>query len=127
MLFSRSTHQCEIDGSLLPVNMAGKCLGYWWVRDLTASKQVDENIKKARRTFFHYGTLGTFQGNLNPLSTGSIIQTCVMPVLMYGSENWVLTDKSIVQLESFLGEMAKRAKRALKWLRISQIQQFGGD
>ena len=81
--------------------MAGKCLGYWWVRDLTASKQVDENIKKARRTFFHYGTLGTFQGNLNPLSTGSIIQTCVMPVLMYGSENWVLTDKSIVQLESF--------------------------
>ena len=107
--------------------MAGKCLGYWWVRDLTASKQVDENIKKARRTLFHYGTLGTFQGNLNPLSTGSIIQTCVMPVLMYGSENWVLTDKSIVQLESFLREMAKRAKRALKWLRISQIQQFGGD
>ena len=47
-----------------------------------------------------------------------------MPVLMYGSENWVLTDKSIVQLESFMGEMAKRA---LKWPRISQIQQFGGD
>ena len=40
---------------------------------------------------------------------------------MYGSENWVLTDKSIVQLEYFLGEMAKRA---LKWPRISQIQQL---
>ena len=55
--------------------------------------------------------LGTFQGGLNPLSTGSIIQTCVMPVLMYGSENWLLT---INQLDSFLGEMAKRA---LKWPR----------
>ena len=39
------------------VKTAGKCLGYWWLRELTASKSVDENIKKARRTFFHYGTL----------------------------------------------------------------------
>ena len=75
---------------------------------------MEENIKKARRAFFHYGALGSFQGDLSPLSTGSIIQTCVMPVLLYGSENWVLSDKSITQLQSFLGEMAKRA---LKWPR----------
>ena len=119
VLFSRSLHQgndpmCEIDGSLLPVSRSGKCLGYWWLGDLSANKSVDENIKKARRTFFHYGSLGSFQGDLNPLSTGSIIQTCVMPVLLYGCENWVLSDKSITQLQSFLGEMAKRA---LKWPR----------
>ena len=105
---------CEIDGSLLPVNKSGKCLGYWWLSDLTANKSVDENIKKARRAFFHYGSLGSFQGDLNPLSTRSIIQTCVMPVLLYGCENWILSDKSITQLQSFLGEMAKRA---LKWPR----------
>ena len=105
---------CEVDGSTLPVNTSAKCLGYWWVRDLTASKSVNENIRKARRTFFHYGSLGTFQGDLNPLSTGSIIQTCVMPVLMYGSENWLLTINQLNQLDSFLGEMAKRA---LKWPR----------
>ena len=58
--------------------------------------------------------LGTFQGGLNPLPTGSIIQTCVMPVLMYGSENWLLTINQLNQLDSFLGEMAKKA---LKWPR----------
>ena len=78
--------ECEVDGALLPVNAVGKCLGYWWARDLTASKSVEENIRNARRTISHYGCLA-FQGDLNPLSTGSIIQTCVMPVLMYGSEN----------------------------------------
>ena len=35
-----------------------------------------------------------------------------MPVLLYGCENWILTDRSMHQLESFLGWMAKRA---LKW------------
>ena len=52
---------------------------------------MEENIKKERRSFFHYGALGDFQGDLNPLSTGSVLETCVMPVLMYGSENWILT------------------------------------
>ena len=70
--------------------------------------------RKARRAFFQYGSLGSFQGVPNPLSTGSIIQTCVMPVLLYGCEKWILSDKSITQLQSFLGEMAKRA---LKWPR----------
>ena len=37
-----------------------------------------------------------------------------MPVLMYGSENWLLTINQLNQLDSFLGEMAKRA---LKWPR----------
>ena len=41
---------CEVDGSTLPVNTSAKCLDYRWVRDLTASKSVNENIRKARRT-----------------------------------------------------------------------------
>ena len=73
---------------------------------------MEENIKKAQRSFFHYGALGAFQGGLNPLSTGSVVETCVMPVLMYGSENWILTERCIDLLVSFLGEIAKRV---LKW------------
>ena len=46
------------------------------------------------------------------MSTKSVIDTCVMPVLLYSCENWILTDKSIHQLESFLGWMTKKA---LKW------------
>ena len=40
-----------------------KCPEYW---DLFASKSIEENIKKARQTFFSYGSIGAFQGDLNP-------------------------------------------------------------
>ena len=35
-----------------------------------------------------------------------------MPVLLYGCDNWILMEKSVQLLESFLCWMAKRA---LKW------------
>ena len=44
----------------MPVGDVGKCLGYWWKGDLLATRSVDENIKKARRAFFHYGSIGVF-------------------------------------------------------------------
>ena len=71
----------------LPVVSTAKCLGYWWGRDLFAPKLIEENIKKARNAFFSYGSIGAFQGDLNPLSSKSIINTCVMPVLLFDSEN----------------------------------------
>ena len=103
---------CEVDGVIIPVRSEVKCLGFWWRDDLFASKSVSENIGKARRSFFLYGNIGAFQGDLNPLSTRCIIEMCVLPVLLYGSENWILSDECCKHLESFIGEMAKRA---LKW------------
>ena len=35
-----------------------------------------------------------------------------MPILLFGSENWIVSGGILEQLESFLGELAKRA---LKW------------
>ena len=35
-----------------------------------------------------------------------------MPVLLFGSENWIVSGGILAQLESFLGKLAKRA---LKW------------
>ena len=55
-----------------------------------------------------------FQGDLSPLSTRSIIETCVVPIPLFGSENWIVSGGILGQLESFLGELAKRA---LKWPR----------
>ena len=52
----------------------GKCLGYWWKDNLVATKCDDENIKKARKSFFHYGNIGMIQGDLSPLSTRPIIE-----------------------------------------------------
>ena len=90
---------CEVDGSVLPPGEAGKCLGYWWERT------VEENIKKAQRAFFHYGSISVFQGDLSPLSCRSVLETCVMPVLLYGSENWILTEGLVAKLEAFRAEL----------------------
>ena len=78
---------CKVEGTVMPAGDVGKCLGYWWKGDLFATKSVDENIKKARRCFFHYGSIGAFQGDICPLSSRSILESCVMPVLLYGCEN----------------------------------------
>ena len=41
-----------------------------------------------------------------------IIETCTLLVLLFGCENWILSGKCYSELESFKGEIAKRA---LKW------------
>ena len=37
-----------------------------------------------------------------------MLETYVMPVLMYGSENWILTEDLMRKLERFQSELAKR-------------------
>ena len=71
----------------------------------TGGLAVDEAIKKARRAFFAFGAMGAFHGRLNPLSGRSIYEACVVPVLLFGCENWVLTDSMLHELESFQGEI----------------------
>ena len=67
---------------------------------------------KARHPFFHHGSIGVFQGDLSRLTCHSVLETCVMPVLLYGSENWILMDSLMEKLEGFQAELAKRI---LKW------------
>ena len=45
---------------------------------------------------------------LNPISARSIHKTCVILTLLFGCENWVLTDSMLHQLESFQGEIGRR-------------------
>ena len=97
----------------MPVGDVGKCLGYWWKGDLLATRSVDENIKKARRAFFHYGSIGVFQGDICPLSSKSVLECCVIPVLLYGCENWILTEPLCQKLESLQSELVKRMLKHL--------------
>ena len=55
-----------------------------------------------------------FQSDISPLSSKSVIECCVMPILMYGSENWILTEALIDKLEAFQGELVKRVLRLPK-------------
>ncbi len=105
----RSREGHDVDGVAIPGRSDAKCQGYWWNGDLFATAAVEEGIKKARRVFFQFDSIGCFQGALNPASSRSVIKTCVMPVLLYGCENWIMSESLLDKLDSFLGEIAKRA------------------
>ena len=49
-----------------------------------------------------------YQGEIPPLSCRSLIETCVVPILLCGCENWSLCDSSLKILNSFLGKLCKR-------------------
>ena len=84
------------------------CLGG---RGLLATKSlIEENItEKLDR---HFSTMGAFQGGLNPLSSKSIIDSCVVPVLLFSCENWLCPIHVCTHWRNSL----ELAKRALKWL-----------
>ena len=94
----------------IPVTNAARCLGAWWTPNLCCSNWIDSNIKKARSAFFARGK-DLFLGKLNPLSARSIIECCIMPILMYGSESWILNSTLLSKLESFQAELGKRILR----------------
>ena len=97
----------------IPVTNSARCLGAWWTPNLSCTKWIDVNIKKARRAFFARGS-GVFHGTLNPLSSKSIVECCVLPVLLYGAESWILNKTLLQKLEPFQAELAKRILRLPK-------------
>ena len=104
VLFSKDRNvtlpKCVIEGSITPAGDVAKCLGFWRRGDLLATKSIDENIQKARSAFFHYGSIGDFHGDICPLSSRSVLQHCVMPILLYGCENCIMTESLWQKLES---------------------------
>ena len=98
----------------MPAGGVGKCLGYWWRGDLSASTSIDENIRKAHRAFFHFGNIGVFQGDVSPLSSRAVLESCVMPILLFGCENWILTETLWQKLKAFEGELVKQVLKRLR-------------
>ena len=99
---------CEVEGSVMSAGDIGKCLGYWWRGDLSASISIDINIRKPCRAFFHFGSIGVFQGDVSPMSSRAVLESRVMPVLLFGCENWILTKTLWQKLEAFQGKLRKQ-------------------
>ena len=91
-----------------------KCLSVWWDSSSSSKISITERINKSRSAFFSHGELGAFHGLLNPLSSRSLIECCIVPVLVYGSESWVLNSTLLLKLESFQAELGKRILRLPK-------------
>ena len=100
--------QLNLSDHCVNISTSVKCLGIWWQHDLKAQRAVKENISKARKAFFAFGKLDAFEGKLNPLSSSSIYMTCVLSVLLYGCETWILDKSMLSLLENFPAEIGRR-------------------
>ena len=70
-------------------------------------RSVDENISKARHAITALGSIGSFQGVLNPLTGRSAFEVFVITVLLYGCETWILTPALLSKLEKLQSEIGK--------------------
>ena len=84
------------------------CLGVKWSHDLSPTESINHNIAKARQAFFAHRANGIAYGEQNPLSSSELFEVCVLPVCLYGSENWILTEPMISSLDQFQGELGKK-------------------
>lgn len=98
----------DILGSTVTIKKEAKCLGVWWTHDLSSRTSISENINKARRAYFALGSIGAYQGLLNPLTAACLFATFVLPVLLYGCETWYMTDPLFATLDRFQAEIGKR-------------------
>ena len=62
-----TTEYIVLEDQPLAVRPAAKCLGYWWHSSFFPAMSINENIAKARRAYFTLGSIGAYQGQLNPL------------------------------------------------------------
>ena len=100
--------------STITITMEAKCLGVWWNYNLSALRSVQENITKARKAFFAFGRIEAFQGHLNPLSAISIFESCVILILLYGCDTWLLSSTTLLLLDQFQNEIGRRILKLQK-------------
>ena len=98
----------KIGKDVIAPSRSARCLGVQWQHNLSASESVKVNISKARKAFFSLGSTGVFHGKLNPLSASSIFETCIIPILLYGYETWLLDSTCLQDLEKFQCEIGRR-------------------
>ena len=101
----------DVGGVSLPVEQFFKCLGIYFSSNQSSKTLIEENLCMARRTFFAHGSIGIFHGLLNPLSSHSIFECCVVPSFLYGSEVWLLNNTLLSNLVSFQADLGKRMLR----------------
>ena len=59
---------------------------------------------------------------MKPLSSSSIFETCITPILLYGSETWLLVSTSLKALERFQHEIGCRILRLPKFYSKSAVR-----
>ena len=75
---------------------------------------MESNINKARRQFFALASSGCFLGHSNHLFR-EVIETSVIPTLLYGAENWILDKGCLELIENFQVEIGRRVLKLFRY------------
>ena len=86
---------------------------------LSARLSVESNINKARWLFF---VLGCFLGHSNPLSAREMMETCVIPTLLYGAEDWILDEGCLELLENLQAEIGRRILKLSRYYSSAAVR-----
>ena len=73
----------EVGENSFPVGSEATCLGYQWRQDLPSTPMVQDRIQRARKAFFQFGSAFAFQSKPSPISSSSIVETCVLPIVYF--------------------------------------------
>ena len=66
------------------------------------------HAKETGETWQDLGSIGSFQGVLNPPTGLSVFEVFVIPILLYECETWILTPALLSKLEKLQSEIGKR-------------------
>ena len=97
-----------VGDSTISSSRSATCLGVAWSHDLSPSVSISNNLAKARQAFFAQQANGIAYGKQNSLTSQELYSVCVLPVCLYGSESWLLTEPMLGKLEKFQGDLGKK-------------------
>ena len=60
---------------------------------------------ESQESSFQYGSISAFQGDLSSVSTSSLVEYCIHPIVLYGVENWIF---NTCDLHSEAGKLPRR-------------------
>ena len=78
------------------------------MHNLSPNTSIEKNISKARKAYFALGSFGIHSNDLSPLIASEIFEVCVLPVCLYGCENWIFAAPLLEPLERFQVEIVKK-------------------
>ena len=72
-------------------------------------------VAKTFTLFLSFCQYWNFSWRSLPLSSISILEICVIPILLYGSENWIMTESLMKKLRKVGKKNSQMAKTSLKY------------
>ena len=90
-----------VNDRYIPIVQEFNYLGSIVSSDCTDDKDVVARIRKSSNAFGALRKSVFGAKNVRNKIKGKIYETCILPILLYGSENWCLSEKILIKLRAF--------------------------